>query len=229
MYEWKEQYPTDFGAPGTFGALSALLKQIISNVHLVHYGSELLPFLEELPSLVDKEATWCKKEERTGDESEDENGESEDEVLPALDDDEAAYVGKGKSQDKRAPTQSNPQPPSLPGHGERTHVAKASSSAPNVTTPISPDVPPLPPPPSVGQVPAKINTSGDHLHESVITVSRSESSRPLRVSTKDLQRVAAAIIQSESVHIAQEVTRRMLILFKQVEVLFLLSRFRQNS
>src|SRR5258708_1392667 len=62
LYEWKEQYPSDFGAPGTFGAFSALLKQIISNVHLVHYGSDLLPFLEDVPTLKDADTMWAKKE-----------------------------------------------------------------------------------------------------------------------------------------------------------------------
>lgn len=54
-----KEYPTDFAVPGTAGALSALVKQIISNTHLLHYGSDFLPFLEQLSTLQDTELSWA--------------------------------------------------------------------------------------------------------------------------------------------------------------------------
>lgn len=58
---WIRDYPYDFAVPGTAGALSALIKSIISKTYLLHYGSDFLPFLEILPSLVDHDAAWALK------------------------------------------------------------------------------------------------------------------------------------------------------------------------
>jgi hypothetical protein len=68
---WIRDYPYDFAVRGTAGALSALIKSIISKTYLLHYGSDFLPFLEVLPSLVDKDAAWALKVEETEDESDD--------------------------------------------------------------------------------------------------------------------------------------------------------------
>ena len=71
MEIWIRDYPYDFAVRGTAGALSALIKSIISKTYLLHYGSDFLPFLEVLPSLVDKDAAWALKVEETEDESDD--------------------------------------------------------------------------------------------------------------------------------------------------------------
>jgi hypothetical protein len=39
--------------------------------HLLHYGSDFLPFLEMLPNLVDKDSAWALKVEHPADESDD--------------------------------------------------------------------------------------------------------------------------------------------------------------
>lgn len=68
---WIRDYPHDFAVRGTAGALSALIKSIISKTYLLHYGSEFLPFLEILPSLVDRDAAWALKLDDATDASDD--------------------------------------------------------------------------------------------------------------------------------------------------------------
>lgn len=68
---WIKDYPDDFAVKGTAGALNALIKSIISKTHLLHYGSEFLPFLEMLPSRSDQDASWALKAEVPADESDD--------------------------------------------------------------------------------------------------------------------------------------------------------------
>ncbi|KAG8833059.1 hypothetical protein FRC17_000064, partial [Serendipita sp. 399] len=212
LLQWKENYPTDFGAPGTFGALSALLKQIVSNVHLVHYASDLLPFLEEVPKLTDRETFWSKKEEIVGDDSDDEGEATDEEIIPQLEDDDDTYVGKGKAFEKRPPTSSNPSAPPHQTVGERPYPPKASSSAPNVST----VPPPLPPPAASFQSRLPSGSISRDATEKVITADRVVG-KSAKVNTKELRKVSNAIQEIETVHIAQEVTRRMLILFRKIE------------
>ncbi|KAG7099241.1 hypothetical protein E1B28_001104 [Marasmius oreades] len=68
---WIGDYPNDFAVRGTAGALSALIKSIISKTYLLHYGSDFLPFLELLPTLVDKDGAWALKFEDIAVESDD--------------------------------------------------------------------------------------------------------------------------------------------------------------
>ena len=70
----------DFAVGGTTGALSALIKSIISKTHLLHYGSGFLPFLEQLPG-VDQDATCALKADIS-------NTDSDDYTLGEEDDDE---------------------------------------------------------------------------------------------------------------------------------------------
>ncbi|KAF9069038.1 ras guanine nucleotide exchange factor domain-containing protein [Rhodocollybia butyracea] len=58
---WIRDYSYDFAVRGTAGALSALIKSIISKTYLLHYGSDFLPFLEVLPTLVDRDSAWALK------------------------------------------------------------------------------------------------------------------------------------------------------------------------
>lgn len=64
---------------GTAGALHALMKSIISKTHLMHYGSELLPFLEQLPDLKDQDASWAKKVDIVEVGSDESDGEEDEE------------------------------------------------------------------------------------------------------------------------------------------------------
>ncbi|THV04927.1 ras GEF [Dendrothele bispora CBS 962.96] len=68
---WIRDYSYDFAVRGTAGALSALIKSIISKTYLLHYGSDFLPFLEVLPTLADRDSAWALKVDDTADESDD--------------------------------------------------------------------------------------------------------------------------------------------------------------
>ncbi|THH16999.1 hypothetical protein EW146_g3739 [Bondarzewia mesenterica] len=67
---WVQDYPHDFAVGTAATALNALVKSIISKTHLLHYGSDFLPFLEARP-VVDKDAAWALKDEEPADESDD--------------------------------------------------------------------------------------------------------------------------------------------------------------
>ncbi|CAA7265781.1 unnamed protein product [Cyclocybe aegerita] len=75
---WIRDYSHDFAVKGTVGALNALIKSIISKTHLLHYGSEFLPFLEQLPTLVDQDTTWSLKADISDNDSDDYNEEDDD-------------------------------------------------------------------------------------------------------------------------------------------------------
>jgi len=64
------------------GALSALIKSIISKTHLLHYGSEFLPFLEQLPNLEDQDVAWAMKGEISDNDSDDSDNEDEEIRMP---------------------------------------------------------------------------------------------------------------------------------------------------
>jgi len=57
---WIQDYPHDFAVGAAADALNALVKSIVTKTHLLHYGSDLLPFLEGRP-LQDKDAAWALK------------------------------------------------------------------------------------------------------------------------------------------------------------------------
>lgn len=101
---WIRDYPYDFAVRGTAGALSALIKSIISKTYLLHYGSDFLPFLELLPTLVDKDSTWALKIQDSEDESDDGYSLLED-------DDESMNRSIGSSGPGRSPSRSKPKPP----------------------------------------------------------------------------------------------------------------------
>ncbi|ETW87236.1 hypothetical protein HETIRDRAFT_378044 [Heterobasidion irregulare TC 32-1] len=75
---WIQDYPHDFAVGNAGTALNALVKSIISKTHLLHYGSDFLPFLEGRP-MVDKDADWALKVEESQDESDDSYNMFEDE------------------------------------------------------------------------------------------------------------------------------------------------------
>ena len=78
LEKWIRDFPHDFAVKGTVGALNALIKSIISKTHLLHYGSEFLPFLEELPTLVDLDTAWALKADISDTDSDDYNENEED-------------------------------------------------------------------------------------------------------------------------------------------------------
>ena len=62
-------YPSDFAVPGAAGALRALIKSTLSKTYLLHYGAHFLPFLENIPNLHDRDASWALKVEEDSDQS----------------------------------------------------------------------------------------------------------------------------------------------------------------
>lgn len=81
---WIKDYPYDFAVRGTAGALSALIKSILSKTYLLHYGSELLPFLEALSSYRDDDSAWALKVHVTGDTSDSESALDDEEIFKPL-------------------------------------------------------------------------------------------------------------------------------------------------
>ncbi|TFY71062.1 hypothetical protein EVG20_g1954 [Dentipellis fragilis] len=67
---WIHDYPHDFAVGAAADALNALVKSIVSKTHLLHYGSDFLPFLESRP-LADKDARWALKIDESASESDD--------------------------------------------------------------------------------------------------------------------------------------------------------------
>ena len=59
--------------------MNALIKSIISKTHLLHYGSEFLPFLEQLPERRDTDAAWALRTETLDNDSEEYTPDEDDE------------------------------------------------------------------------------------------------------------------------------------------------------
>ncbi|KAG9314388.1 ras guanine nucleotide exchange factor domain-containing protein [Chiua virens] len=85
LENWIHTYPQDFAAPGAAGALNALVKSIIGKTYLLHYGSDFLPFLEHLPSVVDSDLAWAHKADHVLDDADETYSisDGEDETLAA--------------------------------------------------------------------------------------------------------------------------------------------------
>ncbi|KAG6911950.1 hypothetical protein DXG01_000198 [Tephrocybe rancida] len=77
---WIRDYEHDFAVPNAGPALNALITAVVSKTHLLHYGSEFLPFLECLPKLVDHDAAWASKVVDKSDESDDSYNSEEEEI-----------------------------------------------------------------------------------------------------------------------------------------------------
>ena len=82
---WIQDYPHDFAVGAAADALNALVKSIVTKTHLLHYGSDLLPFLEGRP-LQDKDFAWALKVDEPTAESDEPYSfsEDDDEVVPSL-------------------------------------------------------------------------------------------------------------------------------------------------
>jgi hypothetical protein len=136
---WILDYPYDFAVRGTAGALSALIKSIIAKTYLLHYGSDFLPFLEVLPSLIDKDAAWAKKPDDIADESDDYSlCEDDDDITPVTE--------KGSDSSSPSPTSTRGDS-TLLGHSlskehktSLTHNSKVLGM-PHTTTTYAPSQP----------------------------------------------------------------------------------------
>jgi hypothetical protein len=82
---WIQDYPYDFAVGAAADALNALVKSIVTKTHLLHYGSDLLPFLERRP-LQDKDSAWAMPVNEPAAESDEPYSfsEDDDDVVPSL-------------------------------------------------------------------------------------------------------------------------------------------------
>ena len=82
---WIQDYPHDFAVGAAADALNALVKSIVTKTHLLHYGTDLLPFLEGRP-LQDKDSTWAMQVNEPTAESDESYSfsEDDDDVVPSL-------------------------------------------------------------------------------------------------------------------------------------------------
>lgn len=82
---WIQDYPHDFAVGAAADALNALVKSIVTKTHLLHYGTDLLPFLEGRP-LQDKDTAWAMQVNEPAAESDESYSFSEDDedVVPSL-------------------------------------------------------------------------------------------------------------------------------------------------
>ena len=82
MEQWIADYPSDFAVPGSHGALSALIKQIMKQTHTLYYGSDFQPFLDSLPLLTDRDEPWAIKADVLAEESdESDDGVAEEDTV----------------------------------------------------------------------------------------------------------------------------------------------------
>lgn len=73
LEQWTQEYPNDFAVPGAAGALNALIKQILRQTHTLYYGSDLLPFIEMLPTIQDLDSAWAMPESSVAEDDSDSN------------------------------------------------------------------------------------------------------------------------------------------------------------
>ena len=178
---WIANYRGDFAVPGTAGALHALIKQTLRHPHTLYYGSDLLPFIEILPTLVDEDSSWAIKSD-----------------VPSEESDDSDFYDEGMGDDSEqvsSPVQMHPVtdlndevPPTRSGRDRKSSLPLAAKSilqgslTSNFRSPTSSS------PPSAKEV-----------------LSR-------------LVRTANALLHYSSEAVAQEITRRDVILFMQIEV-----------
>lgn len=124
MADWIRDYPYDFAVRGTAGALSALVKSIVAKTYLIHYGQEFLPFLETLPNLVDRDASWALKADSSTEESDDSYSMLDDEEVRSAPESPAV---SSTSARPASPTQ-------VSGIRERKHSLPLSKSTPKSVT-----------------------------------------------------------------------------------------------
>ena len=106
---WIQDYPHDFAVGKAGGALNALVKSIVSKIHLLHYASDFIPFLESRP-LTDKDAAWALKLEEVADESEDTYSIDEDDDTNGL----GVESPVSSTSPPQLPTNGQSNPPAQP-------------------------------------------------------------------------------------------------------------------
>jgi hypothetical protein len=116
---WIRDYSYDFAVRGTAGALSALIKSIISKTYLLHYGSDFLPFLEVLPTLVDRDSIWALKVNDTA-------ADESDDSYSLIEDDDESVKSAPKSATSPASDQGKPSI-SIPSRSRKSSLPLLSA------------------------------------------------------------------------------------------------------
>jgi endogenous inhibitor of DNA gyrase (YacG/DUF329 family) len=143
LEQWIADYPSDFAVPGTHGALSALVKQIMKQSHTLYYGSDFYPFLERLPQLVDLDEAWAVKADIIVEESD----ESDDGLI----EDQTVFTGL---EEDMPPSTAHPygiatstvNEPAIRGRARKTSLPLSLLSS-GSTGRMSNSGPPVPPSP----------------------------------------------------------------------------------
>ena len=112
---WIQDYPHDFAVGAAADALNALVKSIVTKTHLLHYGSDLLPFLEGRP-LQDKDSAWALKVDEPTAESDEPYSfsEDDDEVVPSLEASSSQTLGSEDASSTQSFSSGRERKPSLP-------------------------------------------------------------------------------------------------------------------
>ncbi|KAI6047627.1 ras guanine nucleotide exchange factor domain-containing protein, partial [Pisolithus marmoratus] len=143
LQTWIEHYPQDFAVPGASGALNALVKSFLRKTHLCHYGTDFLPFLENISNVLDVDAAWAQKAEPVLDDTEDPYciSDGEDDTLGSSLNTESASASASKSS-------VTPSYETSIGPSSRERKQSLPLSAKALIMPVSPpvaDSPDIPP------------------------------------------------------------------------------------
>lgn len=192
---WIHDYPHDFSVKGTAGALSAFVTSVINKSYLLHYGSDFLPFLEELPGFVDTDFVWATKEEYgLGDESSDED---EDDGYSFLEKPPVSSILTSDPDEQ--PKEPGSSVKSLPEKQPQNNQRERKGSLPLTNIPKVMQPAPGPPPLTTG-------------------VGGAAPGMTVKEQVKHLQRVAAEVYLFDSEDIAKEITRIEEKLFTDISV-----------
>lgn len=225
---WIQNYDVDFVTPGAPSALGALLKQLVTHIHTAHYGSDLLPFLDAVSELRDRDNAWYAPIEDAPPGEDEENDYDEDQGL-IVDGEEhvpkvqlastneadsaatsaGAAAGTSSSSLALGPPQAGPareRASSFPMQSSTT----AASTAPAIVA-ANGSTPSLRPSPGAGPSsvpPVPVPSAG---------LGMPVSSGP-RANIKELQRIGQLFQLYDATHVAEEITRHMLAMFMKIEV-----------
>jgi hypothetical protein len=193
---WIADYPTDFAVKGTSGALHALIRSILTKTHLLHYGSQLLPFLEVLPTLQDQDAVWAAQPEVTEESDGDSFWDDDDDDDIQLDDSEQ------QASSTRQPPLDIPGPLPAPPSATKTSILHSAASYRDRKPSL----------PLVRSLGLALNGYSDHTDPTS------------KQQLKELLRIANEIMALDASEVAEEITRVEAKYFLDITVRLFISR-----
>lgn len=184
-------YPCDFAVRGTYGALDAITRHILSHSHTLTYGTDFLPFVDMVRSrsFSDEEEAWALKADNFSGVGSDTEADSVfDAELGSLGTETSTPASSLSPQPSRS---SASEPPSSPRSSTRERRSSLPLNAMAfIKTPIL----------------STFYNMDDHSPTTKEIISR-------------LQRTAASLGNFEADEIANEITRRELNLFLKIKVI----------